>query len=539
MTTMSPSSTNVPAEYIATPTPKTPKSSTTPRTARRPSFAGFSFPFPNFATSRDAKDKELKGVEETVAEAGGTPVAVRKPVAVVARKVPNLSWMEMLTGGAGGRTPDESGMNDGVMRPTNPPPDHPRNVETLLSWSGDYQDRSVEARSDGEPDDIDWDTTESASVSDEDPFEPYEAESIVSNDDNTSTLAPESIDSYPSYCPLPPHQANCQHVFGVPLLTSNYVTELDYIRECLCVLTGLPAELFLLDQSTLSYQVGVRKLFITIIECKPTMTALLTHMSKSALKSILIQFAGWGGVILKLNAFCDRRWVSERETVYIEMAATGNGPGDDPVRAPPCTSLMELEALAKPKMEEFATLLRVSTYALVDKGSGTADVRILSGIPDYFSEFKNILSKEFKLEWSSATFHAVTERTVASKAELIFPETTPFLFDLLKEHPNLDYMALINTIEGDPKLTEFSRLSMTGVLIHVIVTDELWKYPGALNTSFSAVLLTAVFDASKRSWTKNLARFSFSLNADAVPDNKHSIVIMDSMAIDYDVIMFL
>ncbi|KAJ3018298.1 UNVERIFIED_CONTAM: Gamma-tubulin complex component 5 [Siphonaria sp. JEL0065] len=85
------------------------------------------------------------------------------------------------------------------------------------------------------------------------------------------------------------HQVKDPHFFGTPVTTTNYISELDVIREALFVLAGLPTEMFELEADGLTF--------------KPRMIACLTHLSVELLESILTQFGKWGTIVRKLSSF--------------------------------------------------------------------------------------------------------------------------------------------------------------------------------------------------------------------------------------------
>ncbi|KAJ3411886.1 Gamma-tubulin complex component 5, partial [Chytridiales sp. JEL 0842] len=97
--------------------------------------------------------------------------------------------------------------------------------------------------------------------------------------DNPLTLAPA----------ISAHQSTTSF-FGAPLTTTKYVRELDYIRESLFVLHGLPVELFTLDEKY-GYQ--------------PKMSCGVRHITVETLKTILDKFAVWGTMVLQLKKLCD------------------------------------------------------------------------------------------------------------------------------------------------------------------------------------------------------------------------------------------
>ncbi|KAJ3066287.1 Gamma-tubulin complex component 5 [Podochytrium sp. JEL0797] len=97
-----------------------------------------------------------------------------------------------------------------------------------------------------------------------------------------STLAP-SIAS---------HQSLDPEFFGAPITTTNYVTELDVIREALYVLAGVPGEMFEIVADGLT--------------CKPKMIACVTHLTVGMLESVLTRFAKLGTVGNKLRHFVKR-----------------------------------------------------------------------------------------------------------------------------------------------------------------------------------------------------------------------------------------
>ncbi|KAI9333662.1 Spc98 family-domain-containing protein [Obelidium mucronatum] len=88
------------------------------------------------------------------------------------------------------------------------------------------------------------------------------------------------------------HQSNDPAFFGVPVATTKYISELDVIREVLFVLHGIPAEMFELDNDSLSF--------------KPKMIACLTHLTVEMLQSVMTQFAKWGTIVRKLQSFVKR-----------------------------------------------------------------------------------------------------------------------------------------------------------------------------------------------------------------------------------------
>ncbi|KAJ3126503.1 Gamma-tubulin complex component 5 [Physocladia obscura] len=87
------------------------------------------------------------------------------------------------------------------------------------------------------------------------------------------------------------HQSIDPSFFGVSVSTTNYVTELDVIREVLFCLSGLPAEMFELANGSI-YQ--------------PKMIACLRHLTVEMLDSVLQKFSEWGTIVYKLQILADR-----------------------------------------------------------------------------------------------------------------------------------------------------------------------------------------------------------------------------------------
>ncbi|KAJ3389309.1 hypothetical protein HDU84_008856 [Entophlyctis sp. JEL0112] len=80
--------------------------------------------------------------------------------------------------------------------------------------------------------------------------------------------------------------------FGLPSTTTNYIAESDIIREVLFCLSGLPGELFELDQEGKVY--------------KPKMIATVRHLTAQTMQNILVEFATYGTTVRILQSFVEK-----------------------------------------------------------------------------------------------------------------------------------------------------------------------------------------------------------------------------------------
>ncbi|KAJ3291416.1 Gamma-tubulin complex component 5 [Rhizoclosmatium sp. JEL0117] len=180
-----------------------------------------------------------------------------------------------------------------------------------------------------------------------------------------STLAPAIASS----------QVANPELFGVPLTTTTYISELDVIREVLYILSGLPAEMFQISPDGLTY--------------KPKMIACLTHMTVETLESLLDRFAKFGTIVKKLTAFVNKvqseepqppplfhpclqaittivtetlhhhqEWIVEKEIFYFDTTRTSDD--NQPTHAASLIDLLDETVLHFKPLEDFYVTIRES-----------------------------------------------------------------------------------------------------------------------------------------------------------------------------------